>query len=70
MAKDTQTVQYGDANICTMTFIVFLVLKLCGTITWSWWWITAPLWIPSGIVLILLAVIGILTGFVILFDKR
>ena len=25
-------------------FIVFLVLKLTGTITWSWWWITAPLW--------------------------
>ncbi len=26
-------------------FIVFLILKLCGVITWSWWWVTAPLWI-------------------------
>ena len=28
-------------------FLVFLVLKLTETsvvATWSWWWITAPLW--------------------------
>lgn len=25
-------------------FLTFLVLKLCGVIDWSWWWITAPLW--------------------------
>jgi len=25
-------------------FVVFLVLKLCGVIDWSWWWVTAPLW--------------------------
>jgi hypothetical protein len=24
-------------------FLVFLVLKLLGKITWSWWWVTAPL---------------------------
>ena len=27
-------------------FLVFLVLKLCGVITWSWLWVTAPLWAP------------------------
>lgn len=26
-------------------FVVFLVLKLCNVIDWSWWWVTAPLWI-------------------------
>lgn len=24
--------------------IVFIVLKLCGVIAWSWWWVTSPLW--------------------------
>lgn len=24
--------------------IVFIVLKLCGVIAWSWLWVTAPLW--------------------------
>ena len=31
--------------------IVFLILKLCGTIEWSWWWVAAPFW---GLALILL----------------
>jgi len=26
-------------------FLTFLVLKLTEYITWSWWWITSPLWI-------------------------
>jgi hypothetical protein len=29
--------------------LVFIVLKLCKVITWSWWWVLAPLWLPSGI---------------------
>jgi len=29
-----------------LLFLVFLVLKLTRVINWSWWWITAPLWIP------------------------
>ena len=39
--------------------IVFIVLKLCGVIKWSWVWVLAPLWISFGLVLLicLLAVI-------------
>lgn len=25
-------------------FFIFLILKLCHVVEWSWWWITAPLW--------------------------
>jgi uncharacterized membrane protein YciS (DUF1049 family) len=44
-----------------MVFIVFLILKLAeiGVVaTWSWWWVTAPLWIPSCIVIAILLAIG------------
>lgn len=34
----------GGIGLLGAVFLVFLVLKLCGVITWSWWWITAPLW--------------------------
>jgi hypothetical protein len=49
----------GGIGICGATFIVFLVLKLTGHIAWSWWWVTAPLWIPVVIVLgvLLIAVV-------------
>lgn len=42
-------------GIGTVLFIVFLVLKLTEVIDWSWWWVTAPLWIPAAII----AVIGL-----------
>jgi hypothetical protein len=30
-------------------FLIFLTLKLCGVIDWSWWWVTAPLWMPFAL---------------------
>jgi phosphoglycerol transferase MdoB-like AlkP superfamily enzyme len=30
-------------------FITFLVLKLTAVIDWSWWWVTAPLWVPFAL---------------------
>lgn len=35
-------------------FIVFLILKLTDHIDWSWWWVTAPLWIPISLVILIL----------------
>lgn len=34
-------------------FLIALVLKLCTVLTWSWWWIASPLWVPASIILIL-----------------
>ncbi len=42
------------AVLMALLFIIFLVLKLTKVITWSWWWITAPLWIPVALGLIIL----------------
>lgn len=46
-------------NYGIVLFLIFLVLKLTGYIDWSWWWITAPLWIPFIFVLILFMIFGI-----------
>lgn len=40
-------------------FLVFLTLKLIGKISWSWWWVTAPLW---GIPALLLAFAGLVAA--------
>jgi len=42
--------------------IVFIVLKLVGTITWSWWWILSPIWIPSIIGLSIFILILVIAG--------
>lgn len=36
----------------TVLFLIFMTLKLTNYIDWSWWWITAPLWIPIAIIAI------------------
>jgi uncharacterized protein (DUF983 family) len=46
-------------------FVVFLVLKITGTVDWSWWLITIPLWLPVVITvttLIVAALIGFAFG--------
>ena len=40
----------------TLLFVVFLVLKLCNVIDWSWWWVTAPIWIPVAFCLLIIII--------------
>ena len=47
----------GGLGLSTVLFLIFLVLKLCNVIDWSWWWVTSPLWI--GACLIVLLFIGL-----------
>lgn len=42
----------------------FVVLKLCGVITWSWWWVTAPFWGGAALGLLVFLVAFIVTMWV------
>ena len=46
--------------------IVFIVLKLCKVINWSWWWVLSPSLIPLSVVVILY----LIKAFVLLMEKR
>lgn len=50
-------------NFTGMLFIVFLILKLTDVISWSWWWVTAPLWIPVLLYVLILIIIFCICGF-------
>ena len=56
----------GGIGFCGLLTIVFIVLKLCGVISWSWIAVLAPLWIPF----IVVAVIGLIVTFVKLKTKK
>jgi hypothetical protein len=59
-------------GIGTVLFLIFLTLKLAGigqVATWSWWWVTSPLWIPLVFVLGIAAIALILAGIVKLFKN-
>lgn len=53
---DTKVVGLG---VCDVLGIVFIVLKLVGVISWSWWWVLAPFWIPLAIVVVCLVILVI-----------
>jgi hypothetical protein len=40
-------------------FLIFMVLKLTGYITWSWWYVTLPLWGPLLLALVIVGIVGL-----------
>lgn len=57
-------------GFCGLLAIVFIVLKLCSVITWSWWWVLAPLWIPFALGLCFLIVTLMIGALVAAIDGR
>lgn len=43
--------------------IVFIVLKLCNVINWSWVWVLSPIWI-SVIILVVVVIIYLIVAYV------
>lgn len=43
--------------------IVFVILKLLGTITWSWWYVLMPFYIPLVIWLLISLVVFVILLF-------
>lgn len=41
-------------------FLLFLALKLTGYIDWSWWWVTAPIWLPAAVFLVAALLFGVI----------
>lgn len=57
--KETKVVKSGGVSFCGLLAIAFIVLKLCGVIGWSWWWVLAPLWIPTAVALVAIVLVGV-----------
>jgi phosphoglycerol transferase MdoB-like AlkP superfamily enzyme len=53
---NNQPQNYNGLGFPGALFLVFLVLKLTGFIGWSWWWITAPLWVMALLLFVLLII--------------
>ena len=56
--SSTTTSSAGGIGVVGMLGILFVALKLTGYIDWSWWWVTAPFWIPFVLAVPLIALIA------------
>lgn len=40
--------------------LIFITLKLCAVINWSWWLVLAPIWGPVAAVVVIFLIVGII----------
>ena len=72
MSKTSVTMG-GGLTLLEVLFVVFLVLKLTGktvVATWSWWWVTAPLWIGFAIILAIFFISFLIIGLYWLIKRK
>jgi len=42
-----------------MVIQTFVVLKLTGVVSWSWWWVLSPLWAPTALLIVALVLLAL-----------
>ena len=60
--SDNNGTNAGGGIFLSLLTILFIGLKLTGHIDWSWWWVLSPIWVPIGLVLVILAIVGLIVG--------
>lgn len=50
----------GGASLAAMLTVLFVGLKLTNYITWSWWWVLFPVWIPVILAIVSIIIIALL----------
>lgn len=59
--SDSKTSSSG-IGFTTLLQIAFIVLKLCKVINWKWVWVLSPLWISTGLGIILITIFLIINS--------
>lgn len=49
----------GGVDLATVLLVVFIILKLCNVINWSWFWVLSPLWISIIITILIFIFLNI-----------
>ena len=53
----------SSISLSTLLTVLFVGLKLCNVIDWSWIWVLSPLWIGWALTLIILIILIICVAF-------
>ena len=56
-------------SLTTLLTVAFVVLKLCGVINWSWFWVLSPTIIGVGLGVAFLLIALVIAGIVLLIRK-
>lgn len=59
-----------ELSLTTILTIIFVILKLCGVLSWSWWWVLSPLWGGVAIFIIVAVLISLFSCIVATIEER
>lgn len=59
MTSDSDSFIPGFLPLCASLLISFAILKILEMLTFSWWLVLAPLWVPLGIYILGWLIVGI-----------
>ena len=65
--NETNPIVVRGTSFPTLLTVLFIALKLCGIIDWSWWWVLSPIPITLGI---LLSVFTVAIGVALYAGKK
>ena len=51
--------QKNGLSFTSVLTLIFITLKLCGVISWSWVWVLSPLWIGFGLTLVIIGAVAL-----------
>lgn len=53
------TIDKNGSLFAQLLAILFIGLKLCHVIDWSWVWVLSPLWVGAAIVILIMCTVGL-----------
>lgn len=67
--SDNKEINFGFTTIAFILSAIFMVLKLCNVIAWSWWLVFLPLIIVVGLQVVTWIVIFIIALIMYFIDR-
>lgn len=66
--SETQNSGASGIGFTGLLALVFVIFKLLGRITWSWWWVLSPLWISGLIAVAMIIFVVFMAAALAAFD--
>lgn len=70
MNKSSSDYSGGGIGFLGLLAIVFITLKLIGTIDWPWIWILSPIWAPIAILIAIVIIAILIAAFATVFSRN
>mgnify|MGYP004536347521 CR=1 FL=1 len=59
-----------ELSLSTLVTIIFVILKLCGVLSWSWLWVLSPLWGGVAIIIVVAVLVWLFGCIAVIIEEK